>query len=217
MYRADAAKFDAAEKQTLKSLLAFDQSVAEMFFASKVIIVEGDTEFAAFTVAMDADQQSFPADGRPLILRARGKWTIPLLIRMLEHFKVSCAVLHDVDAPKVGPSGNKSGAYTANGEIAKAVKHARGAGIHIIHRCSEPDFERKHGMELSTKDKPFKAWQATRDDLTIQASVRKVLDELCAIPSAEAANHADDGRHFEVKCKKWATKNASADPAFVFD
>jgi len=217
VYRADSANFNATEKDTLKTLLAFDQAVAEMFFSNKVIIVEGDTEFAAFTVAMDADLPAFPLDGRPLILRARGKWTIPLLVRMLEHFKVPCAVLHDVDAPKVGASGYKNGAYTANGEITKAVKAARDAGTHIIHRCSEPDFERKHGMDLPTKDKPFKAWQVTRDDSTIRASVRKVLDEVCGIPSADAVNHDDDGRHFEVKCKAWAATNAAAEPAFSFD
>jgi hypothetical protein len=156
-------------------------------------------------------------DERPLILRARGKWTIPLLVRMLAHFKVPCAVLHDVDAPKVGRSGNNNGAYTANGEITKAVKAARDAGTLIIHRCSEPDFERKHGMDLPTKDKPFEAWQATRDDETIRASVRKVLDELCAVPTADAATHEDDGQHFEAKCKTWASENAAADPAFAFD
>lgn len=188
-----------------------------MFFSNKVIIVEGDTEFAAFAVAMDADAQAFPLDGRPLVLRARGKSTIPLLVRMLAHFKVPCAVLHDVDAPKVGASGNKNGAYTANVEITKAVEAARNAGVHIIHRCSEPDFERKHGMDLPAKDKPFKAWQVTRDNATICASVRKVLDELCIIPSAASVNHADDGRHFEIKCKAWAAIHAPQEPAFVFD
>ncbi len=224
VYRADSMKFFANDptsekkaKDTLKTLLAFDQSVAEMFFSNKVIIVEGDTEFAAFTVAMDADLPAFPLDGRPLILRARGKWTIPLLVRMLAHFKVPCAVLHDVDAPKVGPSGNKNGAYTANGTITEAVKAARDAGTPMIHRHSTPDFERQHGMDLPTKDKPFKAWQVTRDDATIRASVRGVLDDLCGIPNADAVNHADDGKHFEVKCKTWATTNAAADPAFAFD
>lgn len=217
VYRADSANFNATEKDTLKTLLAFDQSVAEMFFSNKVIIVEGDTEFAAFTVAMDADLPAFPLDGRPLILRARGKWTIPLLVRMLAHFKVPCAVLHDVDAPKVGASGNKNGAYTANTEITKAVKSARDAGTHIIHRCSEPDFERKHGMDLPPKDKPFKAWQVTRENATIRASVRKVLDELCGIPNADAVNHADDGQHFEIKCKAWAATHAATEPAFAFD
>lgn len=217
VYRADSANFNTPEKDTLKTLLAFDQSVAEMFFSNKVIIVEGDTEFASFTAAMDADLAAFPLEARPLILRARGKWTIPLLVRMLAHFKVPCAVLHDVDSPKIGDSGNRNGAYAANGEIAKAVKAARDADTPINHRCSVPYFERMHGMELPSKDKPFKAWQVTRDDATIRASVRKVLDDLCRVPDADAVSHPDDGRHFELKCKNWAVANAPSDPAFAFE
>lgn len=217
VYRADSATFTATEKETLKTLLAFDQSVAEMFFSNKVIIVEGDTEFAAFTAAMDADLPTFPLDGRPLILRARGKWTIPLLVRMLAHFKVSCAVLHDIDSPKTKEGTGLNAAYSANQAITDAATAARAAGVHIIHRNSIPEFERQHGMKLPTKDKPFKAWQLARDDATVLASVRKALDELCRAPDAAAATHADDGQHFEAKCRAWAAANPTAGPAFVFD
>lgn len=217
IYRTDTASFSIDEKNTLKTLLAFDQTVAEMFFSQKVIIVEGDTEFAAFTVAMDADPNAFPLDGRPLLLRARGKWTIPLLVSMLTHFRVSCAVLHDIDAPKTRKGESKNGAYSANEAITKAVEVARDNGVHIIHRCSVPDFERKHGMSLESKDKPFHAWKAARDDGAVLISVRKVLDELCGVPDVDAANHVDDGRHYEIKCKTWAKAEAAYDPAFTFD
>lgn len=217
VYRADQMTFQGDDKANLKSLLAFDQSVAEMFFASKVIIVEGDTEFAAFTVAMDKDAQAFPIEGRPLILRARGKWTIPVLLRMLAHFKLTCSVLHDVDSPKSSGGAKRNGAYTANYEITKAVNAAREAGIHVIHRCSEPDFERKHGMELPTKDKPFAAWKVVGENATVLASVRAVLDELNTPPDVNAGGHANDGKHYEIKCKAWATTYALNDPAFAFD
>lgn len=224
VYRADSMRFfpdkpadEEKAKDTLKTLLAFDQSVCEMFFSNRVIVVEGDTEFAAFTVAMDADPQAFPIDGRPLLLRARGKWTIPLLVRMLAHFKVSSAVLHDVDAPRSSGGAKRSGAYTANDEISKAVKAARDAGVYMIHRHSLPNFETQHGMNLPMKDKPFAAWSTTRDDAAVLASVRKILDDLCAVPDASAGNHAEDGRHFEGKLKAWVTNNAQGDPAFVFD
>jgi len=187
-----------------------------MFFSQKVIIVEGDTEFPAFTAAMDADPEAFPLDSRPLVLRARGKWTIPLLLRMLSHFKVCCAVLHDVDAPKSSDGAKKNSAYTTNDEITKAVKAAREAGVYTIHRCSVPDFERNHGMDLPTKDKPFEAWRATRDDDAVRARVRKVLDELCCRPQPDALNHVDDDRHYEAKLKAWASTNARDDPAYTF-
>jgi putative ATP-dependent endonuclease of OLD family len=223
VYRADSMKFcpedpesENAAKQTLKTLLAFDQSVAEMFFAHKVIVVEGDTEFAAFTVAMDKDGTAFPVDGRPLILRARGKWTIPVLVRMLCHFKVNFAVLHDVDSPKSSGGARVNGAYTANHGITAAINAARTAGIHVIHRCSVPDFERQHGMDLPTKDKPFEAWKEVNNNPIVLASVRAVLNELTGIPNATAGTHIDDGKHFESNCKHWASTNAVADPAYAF-
>ncbi|HVT89965.1 MAG TPA: TOPRIM nucleotidyl transferase/hydrolase domain-containing protein [Tepidisphaeraceae bacterium] len=217
VYRADHMTFQGDDKQNLKTLLAFDQTVAEMFFATNVIIVEGDTEFAAFMVAMDKDEQAFPLDGRPLILRARGKWTIPVLIRMLMHFKVNFAVLHDVDSPKSEGGAKKNGAYSANDEITKAIKMSRDAGVHVIHRCSEPDFERKHGMALPTKDKPFAAWKAVTENQDVLKSVRTILNELSALPDGDAANHKDDGKHYETKCRTWAAANAKDDPAFAFD
>ena len=71
-------------------------------------------------------------------------------------------------------------------------------------------------MDLPTKDKPFAAWKAVKTNPTVLASVRSVLDELNAVPDASAADHANDGQHFEVKCKEWATANAPADAAFEF-
>lgn len=217
VYRSDSATFTEPEKETLKALLAFDQSVAEMFFCERVIIVEGDTEFAAMNVVMESNIVDFPLDKRPLILRARGKWTIPLLIRMLSHFKVSCAVLHDIDSPKSSGGKKTNGAYTANSKIAECAKHSRDAGIPVIHRCSVPDFERHHGMDLPAKDKPFKAWKTVSEDPGILASVRRVLDELSEPPSNDSANDPDDGRHFETLCKDWANEHAAGNAAFAFD
>ena len=91
VYRSDAIVFTNDEKINLKALLAFDATVAEMFFGSKVIVVEGDTEFAAFTEVMNSDLAAFPIDGRPLLIRARGKATISTLVKVLTHFKVDFA------------------------------------------------------------------------------------------------------------------------------
>ena len=92
--------FSEDEKENLKSLLAFDVTVAEMFFGSRVVIVEGDTEFAAFSEVMNSDLGAFPLHNQPLVLRARGKATIPTLIKMLAHFKIDFVVLHDIDPPR---------------------------------------------------------------------------------------------------------------------
>jgi len=63
-----------------------------MFFGPRIIIVEGDTEYAAFRTIMDEAPEAFPVASRALVVRARGKAAIPTLIRMLTHFKVDFAV-----------------------------------------------------------------------------------------------------------------------------
>ncbi|MCC6149492.1 MAG: hypothetical protein IT461_04510 [Planctomycetes bacterium] len=214
IYRADKVKFDLAEKELLKSLLVFDLSVAEMFFAYSVLIVEGDTEFAAFSAVMDKESAHFPLESRPLILRARGKWVIPLLIRMLAQFKVNCAVLHDADSPK-NSDGSKNGAYKCNIDITKEITEARKA-IHVIHRCSIPDFERQHSMELPSKDKPYAAWKGVSATQQKFDSVFKALKELVSEPTEHSAADKEDGQHFESRLKDWANKYAATDPRYTF-
>lgn len=216
IYRADEVQFSDHERENLKALFAFDLSVAEMFFGARIVIIEGDTEFGAFTLAMDADPDAFPIDTRPLLVRARGKWTIPILIRMLAHSRVDFAVLHDIDAPRSRSGAKRNSAFSANHRIVEAVKTTRDKGVRVTHRLSCPEFERQHGMVLPSKDKPFEAWRKVQADKSVMTSVRGVLDGL-----AQTTPHADpdpqDGEHFEVQIKAWAETNAKEDPAFKFD
>lgn len=141
VYRSEDANFSPEEKHNLRSLLSFDLSVAEMFFGSMPIVVEGDTEYAAFTAIMDADENTYPVEQRPLLLRARGKGTIPLLLKMLTHFRVNFAVLHDVDSPYSEDGKKRNSPFTINDSISKTVAEARRQGLKVVHRCSPPNFE----------------------------------------------------------------------------
>ena len=217
VYRSDGIMFSDVEKQNLKSLLAFDVSVAEMFFGSRVVIVEGDTEFAAFTEVMNSDAAAFPLYNQPLILRARGKATISTLIKMLAHFKIDFAVLHDIDAPKTAGGARRNGAFTVNTTIVNAIAAARQGGQKVVHRCSCPNFEQQHGMNLPDKDKPFESWKTIRDDASARASVRAVLDLLLTPPTGDGASDPDDGQHFEPKLRTWVSANATNNSAYVFD
>jgi putative ATP-dependent endonuclease of OLD family len=216
VYRADSMSFEGDEKENLKSLLAFDPSVAEMFFGPKVVVMEGDTEFAAFSEVMNSDLVAYPMEARPLLLRARGKATIPILLKMLTHFKVNFAVLHDIDPPRTANGAKKNGAYSTNQSISDAVKAARAVGLHAIHRSSCPNFEQHHGMALPDKDKPYQTWKEVRENAEVKESVRKILEELCAVPMPESGDHPDDGGHFENKLRSWIDEKKIDDAAYAF-
>lgn len=50
---------------------------------------------------MEIENEKYPLSTRPIIIRARGKFTILPIIKMLNHFKVDFSVLHDSDYPKI--------------------------------------------------------------------------------------------------------------------
>lgn len=216
VYRSEKIKFDGEEVENLKALMLFDSNVSEMFFGGHVVIVEGDTEFAAFHEAMRLNEATYPVDKRPLIVRARGKATIAILIKMLAHFKIEFSVLHDIDSPKTKDGDRASPAYSINKLIADSVSTARAASIPVIYRCSCPNFEQHHGMKLPKKDKPFESWKAVRDDGAIRASVLGVLETLITKPE-DADLPAEDGTNYEVHLKAWIADSGIDNKSFQFD
>jgi putative ATP-dependent endonuclease of OLD family len=214
IYRSDSISFTPDERQNLKALLAFDSSVAEMFFGAPVLIVEGDTEFAAFTEILGSGAAEYPLDRWPLILRARGKATIPTLVKMLTHFKIGFSVLHDIDAPWSTGGARRNPAFSVNQAISEAVREARESGLLVIHRCSCPDFERQHSLALPSKDKPFECWSAVRASGDVQASVRAVLDELLSEAPEPTAMPEVDGSRYEQFVMAWAVANCPDEVEF---
>jgi predicted ATP-dependent endonuclease of OLD family len=204
VYRSDDAKFTGDEKENLKSLLAFNDEVAEIFFGAKPILVEGDTECAAFTEILNSSEGEFPFDKRPIVVRARGKYTIPLLIEILNHFKIDFSVLHDIDSPKTS-GGAKNSAYAANEAIAQKVKQARESGRKVVYMCSCPNFEKHFKLELPRKDKPFQAWKAVKEDLKVREEVKAVLMALAL--AADNKGTVTDGITSEVQIKLWVKNN----------
>ncbi len=207
LYRTDEAQFSPDEKLQLKSLLAFDLSLAEIFFGSPIIVVEGDTEYACFNAIMDADAEGYPIEKRPLIVRARGKASIIILVRMLTHFKIDFAVLHDID-PLYTEKGTKNNpAFGVNPNIVEAVAKARESGLKVIHRCSCPNLEISHKMALPSKDKPLSARQELDKTASIKESLKVLLDDLKR--SADSKGEANDGAGYEQALKKWIEETGS--------
>ena len=215
VYRSENIEFDCEEIENLKALLMFDANVAEMFFGGTVLIVEGDTEFAAFHEAMRLDDFSYPVDRRPLIVRARGKATIAILVKMLAHFRISFSVLHDIDSPRTKDGTKASAAYSINKKIADAIANARAEGVKVTYRCSCPNFEQYHGMDLPSKDKPYESWKAVRDSEQVRNSVLEVLNVILSASDAEQIA-SGDGTNYEAQLKAWIKAKGIDDKSFEF-
>lgn len=174
-YRSDLIEFEVDEKRRLQALQHIDPSFAEIFFGSYPVLVEGDTEHAAFIAAIIEKQHELL--NQVTVIRARGKAILAPLVKVMEHFKIDFGIVHDCDSP-FNKNGDKSGMWTENQKIRDAVLKARSAGVAVRHRVSVPDFERFLGGDEESKDKPLTAYRRVTDEAALGAAVQRLLSEL---------------------------------------
>lgn len=175
LYISDEVEFSKPEKAALQALQLMDVGFSEIFFGSYPIIVEGDTEHAAFIAA--AVEGKHELAGKVSLIRARGKAVLVPLAKMLRHFKASFGIVHDIDWP-LRSDGKSNAMWTINQEIREQVELCRNDGIHVRHRWSVPDFERFLGGEELGKDKPYAAYDRISADSVLKGRVVELIDTL---------------------------------------
>ena len=152
----------AEEKDYIKMLMRFDDEVVKTFFAKKVLVVEGDTEYLLIQESlkrMNDAKRSEILDAWHVI-RARGKASLIPLVKYLELLDMDVSVIHDKD------TGTER-AEAFNAPIATAV--ADSEKCHVAVDCVETLL----GYEPPLKDKPYKAfthinnnWPEAWEDVT---------------------------------------------------
>ena len=174
-YRSDLIEFEGEDKQRLQALQHIDPSFSEVFFGSYPVLVEGDTEHAAFMSSIIERQHGLM--DRVTVIRARGKAILVPLVKVMTHFKIDFGIVHDADSP-FNKKGHKNGMWTENGKIREAVRKARTAGLAARHRISVPDFERFLGGEEESKDKPLNTYLVVARDDALAERVQTLMTDL---------------------------------------
>jgi len=223
-YRSDEISFSKEEMDNLKLLNNFDQNLSEMFFGQYPIIVEGDTEYVSFDTIMRLSPDKYHINCKPILIRARGKYTIIPIIKMLSHFKVSFSVLHDSDYPK-NKKGNINTAWSGNDNIYEQIKISRKMGIRVVHRVSISTFEVAHdkidldneGIYISSspKDKPWIMFKKINENEEIRKSVEAVLDELIDQNCNQEPFDKSFSESLKEKFETWVKNNEIKDSRFV--
>ncbi len=223
-YRSDEISFTDDEIENLKLLNNFDQNLSEMFFGQHPLITEGDTEFASFEAVMQGNTDKYSNNRKPIIIRARGKFTIIPLIKMLTHFKVNHSILHDSDYPK-NKAGNTNNVWSCNHNIYTEILNARKQNVKVIHRVSISTFEVQHdqitlddnGQFLSptSKDKPWLMYKKVKGNNEVRKSVESTLDDLININSQEEPFNIEFSAGLNEAFIKWVQDNGIKDPRFV--
>lgn len=168
-YKTNDSDLSNNEVEELKMLNIFDPYFAEFFFAKNVIVVEGDTEYTAFKKIIDKDKY------RDIhIIRARGKYTILPIVKILAKWGKSFSILHDSDKPD-----NKQ-SWPANKQILELVNSKVTGEMKIKLLACKTNFELAFfgANNIVEKDKPFNSYMQMENEMIFK-KVNSVFEYLC--------------------------------------
>ena len=172
LYRPTKAKLDDDDRANLKALNACDPYVNEFFFGGDVVVVEGDTEYTAFSML----KANAPDKYRNLhIVRARGKGSILTILKILNQFSSRYGVLHDSDTPLA--KNGASPAWGVNSSIRSAIDGSAMAD-QIRHVVSVTNFEVALFGKEASADKPYNTMVKLTATDTLRARAESLLNAL---------------------------------------
>ncbi len=141
------AKLPPEDKTRVKIVQAFDDELSRVFFAEKVIVVEGDSEVLAIRQTLkllpDAVQKQIAA--RYQLVKARGKAAIISLVKYLRALSIEPIVVHDGDYGVAGAEKFNKPIFDAVGEPKNVI---------VLNKCLEEAL----GYSPPGNDKPFHAY-----------------------------------------------------------
>lgn len=137
------------DRTRVKMVQKIDDYVSRVFFAQKVVIVEGDTEDIVFKKTISVMPKDVKKDlsSKYQIIKATGKATMISFVKYLKALNVNMFVVHDEDS-------NTPGAVVMNAPILAALDNDTSKRL-MMHNCIEDEL----GYAAPTSDKPYKAYK----------------------------------------------------------
>lgn len=156
------------ERTILRAALDFHPTVCESLFAKRVVIVEGDTEVAVFSMVGELAEKlgvKGSSDKDATVVSAGGKWTIPALAKVLNALDIDYRVIHDTDRKGLADVEleKKPGIhpYKANEKIANIATADR---VFLVDDTFEHVlWDQEQNESVKSTDKPFNSWKRVRD------------------------------------------------------
>ena len=107
LFSTSKNKFDDEEISNIKMLTLTNSYFNEFFFAKRILIIEGDSEYILFNECIKKYLLNEGKGKLPThIINAKGKWTITTIQKILNEFKANYYVYHDLDLDKVNENNN---------------------------------------------------------------------------------------------------------------
>jgi putative ATP-dependent endonuclease of OLD family len=143
-------KLSDNDKKRMKMLQQFDDELSRIFFAERVIVVEGDSEIVAIknSLRLMPDVIRREIISKSQVIKARGKATIIALVKYLHDLDIYPYVMHDRDK-------GVAGAEVFNDPISETVADAK--RLILNEECIEDTL----GYSVPSSDKPYRTFEFT--------------------------------------------------------
>ncbi|ACZ11979.1 ATP-dependent nuclease [Sulfurospirillum deleyianum] len=141
------------DKNHVKMLIKFDDYMSRVFFANKIIIIEGDTEEIVLkeTIKLMPEEIQHKILSNVQIVKARGKAAIISLVKYLNSMGLDYFVIHDRDR-------GTDRAENYNIHILTAMNNQESKRI-MMEECIEDEL----GYPAPSSEKPYNAYQKTQE------------------------------------------------------
>jgi len=183
--RVQQELFEDEKKKKFNMLRFFNPDRNELFFARKVVLVEGDTEKAVLPLLA---RRVGCFDHRVSIINCGGKFNLALFMEILNAFQIPYLVIHDEDPvdPALKPGGSKHDpdklreaecAFEEN----KRIMNTCNPQIGVVKQI-QGEFETLLGISRSQTEKlskPLAAVEKYSDDsITFPENVKELVKEV---------------------------------------
>ena len=147
-------------KERLQMIMRFDSTVNELFFARRVVLLEGDSEYVAIKESGELleslwNESTLHNKFDTTLINCRSRDTIPFFQKILNHFKIDYVVIHDLEGEDVSTG--------VNGRILNLL-----GNVENKRKTFPNDIEQFLGISLSARDsKPLKVYEKVKE-LSVQ-------------------------------------------------
>lgn len=149
-------------KNFVQMINRFNPHVCEVFYADKVMLVEGDTEAIFYRQMLE----TFCPEKEIFVLNTWSKTNIPFFQEILTHFHIKQYVIHDLDSETCFDKEwkeRKNSAWTLNQSIWDNIRQSNWLSKWYIH---QKDFESHYGYEKNNEyGKPLSAYNFAKEFL----------------------------------------------------
>jgi putative ATP-dependent endonuclease of OLD family len=221
LFRPELAQLSSDDKENLKLQNIFDSHISEAFFGGRVLVVEGDTEYCAFSLIKRRERERENYQYSDLnIIRARGKVTVASMMKVLNHFGSQYFVLHDSDRPRVRSRRKDLAASVGGNLIYRVTEITNPAWTNnrkILEQMSERsrvvasivNFEVAHLDEAADSEKPENTVSKLRTSEDFYDSIKALLDAILLYPGSSLPSGAIAWKSLEQLQEAVETQDAA--------